>query len=56
MKCKIKKPEVSYDRVSETFICDRKPITEDEARSHWNAIDADWTIGAYNEMMRRVMA
>jgi hypothetical protein len=31
-------------------------ITDDQARNHWDALDSDWTMGAYNEMARRVMA
>lgn len=30
-------------------------ITDEQARRHWDALDSDWTTGAYQEMARRVM-
>lgn len=63
MKRKTNKPEISYDRTAKAFMRNNPKasrvwtfITDDEAQEHWNAADADWTQGAYNEMMRRVMA
>lgn len=50
------KPEISFDRVGHTFLRDENPISESEARAHWDAIDADWTVGAFERMRSLVFA
>lgn len=49
------KPEISYDRETKCFRQDGKPITDDQALERWEAIDSDWTMGAFDEMTERVL-
>lgn len=44
------KPEISYDHANQQCLRDGNPITFEEARAHWEAIDADWTMGAHAKM------
>jgi hypothetical protein len=44
------KPEISYDRQSREFKKDDQPISFDEAKERWYAIDSDWTQGAFRVM------
>ena len=46
-------PQISYDRERDEFVKDGKPIAFEEAREHWMAVNADWTMGAFKEMAER---
>jgi hypothetical protein len=46
------KPEISFNRDTEQFEQDRKPITNEQARERWDSIDSDWTVGAFNKMAK----
>jgi hypothetical protein len=49
------KPEISYDRENRQFQQDGKPITLEQAITRWDAIDSDWTQGAYRMMWTLVI-
>lgn len=44
------KPELSYNHKDDTFERDNERIVLEQAKQHWNNLDADWTVGAYNKM------
>ena len=47
----MKKPEMSWDRIDECFMKNSKPVTMEEATERLYAIDSNWTVGAFNQMM-----
>lgn len=44
------KPEMSYDRDTESFERDGKRIGRQQAVDHWVDVDSEWTMGAHNRM------
>lgn len=44
------KPEISWDHDEQQFYQDGQPITHPQALERWNAIDSDWTAGAFRIM------
>ena len=52
MKTKI---EIRFDSETKQFKANGTPISDCEARQRWEACDADWSHGAYQEMALRVM-
>jgi len=50
-----KKKRVQIGYRAETFDCDEKPITFEEALGHWNRVgSADYTIAAFKEIVKRI--
>lgn len=49
------KPQIGFDSKARRFTCNNLPITDTEARQHWEDRSADWSQGAYAEMARVVM-
>lgn len=59
---KTQKAEIGYDREAECFTQynertrKHEPITENQARERWEAVDSDWTQGAYRRMWERLVS
>lgn len=46
------KPVIRFNREVQLFTRDGVAITYEKAKAHWDAIDSDWSMGAYNEMAK----
>jgi hypothetical protein len=49
------KPIIRFAREVGIFIKDGVALTYPKAKEHWDSQDAEWSMGAYQEMSRRVM-
>lgn len=48
------KPQIGFDRSEDVFTKNGIPIDDDEALELWNKVgSADWSVGAYNQMVAR---